>query len=123
MFGRQTQKIETLIGKEVVLQGILKAKGTLRIDGKIEGNIVADTIIIGEGAEVTGDINCESIIIGGKVIGNITSIGSIELLKTGQLIGDIKTPQLTIAQGSIFEGNCVMTQAKEGKIIELEKKR
>lgn len=122
MFGKSPPKIETLIGKEVVLQGILKAKGTLRIDGKIEGNIVADNIIIGEGAEVTGDINCGSIVIGGKVIGNITSSVSIELLKSAQLIGDIKTPQLAVAQGSIFEGNCVMTQSKESKIIELEKR-
>jgi hypothetical protein len=91
---------------------------TVRVDGKLEGGISeASAIIVGERGEIRGDLNAGSAIIGGKVEGNITAVHSIEILKSADIHGDIKTSILSIAEGSTFEGNCVMVREKQ--VIEM----
>lgn len=115
------KEIETIIGEGTVFQGTIKSKGSIRIDGRLEGNIVeASQVIVGAKGYVQGDITAHSVIIGGKVNGNITAIESIELQPGAQLLGDIHTSTLSIGEGAIFEGHCVMTSEKT-KVIELDK--
>ncbi len=128
MFGNKTKKInvikeiETIVGENTVFQGTIKTKGSVRIDGRLEGNIVeASQVIIGTKGYVQGDITAASVIIGGKVNGNITASESIELQPGAQLLGDIHTSTLSIGEGAIFEGHCVMTSEKT-KVIELEER-
>ena len=125
MFGKNSQgkdtgsaAMETVIGAETVLQGTISSKGSLRIDGKVEGGITdANSVVIGESGEVNGDINARSVVVGGKVVGNIAST-SIEILSDSQITGDIKTATLAIAEGASFEGNCTMIREKQ--VIEMD---
>jgi len=55
--------------------------------------------------------------VGGKITGNITASATIEMLPHSQVKGDISAPQLYIAEGAIFEGNCLMSKIQE-KVIE-----
>lgn len=101
--------LDTLIGKSCEIKGDIISKGTIRIDGKVEGIIkTTETIIIGENASIKGDIEGKHIIIGGKVVGDVFATNKLELLATGELHGDIRTPRLFIAEGVIFEGTCEM---------------
>ena len=112
-------KIETVIGSETVIQGTLSSKGVIRVEGKVEGGITeASTVIVGEGGQVRGDVNAGNMIVGGHVIGNITTQNSLEMLSHATIQGDIKTAALSIAEGSNFEGNCIMT--KEKQVIEMD---
>jgi len=125
MFGKKEhsvpKEIETIIGENTVFQGTLKSKGSIRIDGRLEGNIVeASQVIVGTKGYVQGDITAHSVIIGGKVNGNVTATESIEIQPGAQLLGDIHTSTLSIGEGAVFEGHCVMTSEKT-KVIELEK--
>lgn len=124
MFAKKTEvskEIETIIGENTVFQGTIKTKGSIRIDGRLEGNIIeAAHVIVGTKGYVQGDINAQSVVIGGKVNGNITAIESIEVQPGAQLLGDIHTSSLAIGEGAIFEGHCVMTSEKT-KVIELDK--
>lgn len=123
MFGKKEppKEIETIVGENTVFQGTIKTKGSIRIDGRLEGNIIeAAEVIIGSKGFVQGDITASSVIIGGKVTGNITALESIELKPGAQLLGDIHTSTLAIGEGAIFEGHCVMTSEKT-KVIELDK--
>lgn len=111
--------METVIGPNTVVQGTLSSKGSIRIDGKLEGGVGnASTVVVGEKGEIQGDISSHIAIIGGKVIGNIVATSSIEMLSNAQIHGDIKTAALSIAEGATFEGNCVMT--KEKQVIEMD---
>jgi cytoskeletal protein CcmA (bactofilin family) len=115
------KEIETIIGENTHFQGTLKSKGSIRIDGRVEGSIVeASQVIVGTKGYIQGDITAQSVIIGGKVNGNVTAVESIELQPGAQLLGDIHTSTLSIGEGAIFEGHCVMTSEKT-KVIELEK--
>lgn len=127
MFGKQkislAKEIETLIGENTVLQGTIRTKGSIRIDGRLEGNILeASQVIVGQKGYVQGDITAQSVIIGGKVNGNVTALESIQLLSGAQLLGDIHTSVLSIGEGAIFEGHCVMTSERT-KVIELEEEK
>ncbi len=110
--------LETVIGAESNFQGTLRSKGSVRIDGKIDGGVSAEGIILGERGEVQGDISARTVIIGGKVTGNVHATDSLELLAKSQVFGDLHAPQLVIAEGAVFEGSCLMASEK-AKVIEV----
>lgn len=115
-----SKEIETLIGENTVFQGTIKSKGSIRIDGRLEGSILeGNQVIVGTKGYVQGDINAESVIVGGKINGNVTTKENIELRPGSQLLGDIHTAVLSIGEGAIFEGHCVMTSG-QNKVIEVE---
>ncbi len=127
MFGRDkslkdltgSSGLETVIGTDTVVQGTLSSKGSIRVDGKLEGGITnASAVVIGNSGEIQGDLTAGSVVIGGKVVGNIAASGSIEILSNAQIHGDIKTAALSIAEGATFEGNCTMTKDKH--VIEMD---
>ncbi len=122
MFGKIKEtdsKMETVLGPETHFQGTIRSKGYIRVDGKVEGGISAEGVIVGETGQVQGDITAKNIVIGGKVTGNIIAAAVLELQLHSQVFGDIRTAQLSIAEGAVFEGNCVMTTEK-AKVIEMD---
>jgi cytoskeletal protein CcmA (bactofilin family) len=101
--------INTLIGDGSKFKGSLECDGVMRIDGKVDGKITSrDSVIVGETGVVKADIVAPTIVIGGKVTGNMTAETRLELLPAAQLYGDIHTTILAIAEGVIFQGNCNM---------------
>ena len=70
------QSIGSVLGAATRLEGTLHVDESVRIDGKLEGNLEqvdgnSRWIIIGPGGEIHGDIRAQNISIAGKVIGNI----------------------------------------------------
>lgn len=103
------QEVTTLLGRGSEFEGKLTFEGTVRIDGKLSGEIFSDDVlIIGEGAEVKAEINVGSIVIEGSVQGNVTAKRSVEIHAPGKVRGNITTPSLYIEKGVIFDGNCQM---------------
>lgn len=124
MFGKKIgnekaeSHLETIVGAESFFQGTLRSKGSIRIDGRIEGGVSAEGVIIGDRGEVQGDISARTVVVGGKVTGNVHATESLELLSKSQVFGDLHAPQLLIAEGAIFEGSCLMASEK-AKVIEV----
>ncbi len=121
MFHKNTEKLESFIGSNSFFKGEIDTKGTLRIDGIVEGNITADWVIIGPKAHVTGDINGRGIIIGGRVDGNLKAKELVEVQSKGQIYGEIFTSKLNIVEGAIFDGRSSM-HSEEAKVVELQAK-
>ncbi|MBU0951500.1 MAG: polymer-forming cytoskeletal protein [Elusimicrobia bacterium] len=123
MFGKKKEtsdSLETIVGPETIFQGTIKSKGSIRIDGKIEGGILeASSVIIGASGQIQGDVNAKNVIVGGKVTGNITSTQNLEIQSKAQVFGDIHTALLSISEGALFEGHCVMA-AEQNKVIEMD---
>ncbi len=104
--------VETLIGRNAVLEGTIKTGKVVRIDGKIKGDIDALGVLIGTEAEVVGDINTKAIVVYGLVEGNINASETIEIMPKAKVVGDIKTNILTIAEGAYFDGKSSMITKK-----------
>jgi len=101
----------TLLSNTTFLNGTIRFKNSLRINGEYTGKIDAEgLLVIGPEAKIKADITCDEIIVGGEVHGNIYARKRLELLDTAKLYGDIKTAKLKIADGVVFEGKCEMTQ-------------
>lgn len=115
---KSAPKIETIIGSGTEMEGNLHTKESMRIDGKIKGELHAQAVVIGEFGVVLGDITAAMVTVAGKVKGNIFANESLELLPKGQVLGDIHTAKLMISDGATFEGNCQMIKGN-GQVIEL----
>jgi cytoskeletal protein CcmA (bactofilin family) len=119
MFHKNTEKLESLIGSNSSVRGEIEAKGTLRADGAIEGNINADWVVVGEKARIKGNINARGIVVGGRVEGNLRAKEIVEIKNKGQVYGEVFTPKLSIAEGGIFDGRSSMQKAEESNVVEL----
>ena len=111
-------KIETIIGPGTELEGNIHTNESVRVDGKIKGEISAESVFVGESGAVLGDISANNVTISGRVKGNVSAASVLELLPSGQVLGDIRTNKLIISDGGSFEGNCQMVKA-DGQVIEL----
>ena len=96
------------------ISGKLHFEGSARVDGSLDGEIDAKDITIGENAVATAQIRADSIVVSGKVNGDITATQRIELRPTAKVIGDITAPKLIVHEGAVFEGHCSMEQVSDG---------
>src|SRR5215470_6268675 len=102
-------EINTLLGKGSEFEGKLTFEGTVRIDGKLSGEIFSDDVlVVGEGATVNAEVDVGVIIVEGNVTGNIKAKRAVELHAPARVKGNIETPSLYIDKGVIFEGHCKM---------------
>jgi cytoskeletal protein CcmA (bactofilin family) len=105
----QEGDIKAFLGAGTEFQGTLTFDGTIRVDGKLSGEVISkDTLIVGEGAEVEAEINVGILISWGSVKGNVRAEDRIQLHESSELTGNISTPMLTIAEGAFFNGSCEM---------------
>jgi cytoskeletal protein CcmA (bactofilin family) len=105
-------EINTLLGKGTTFEGKLTFEGTVRIDGKLKGEVFSDDVlIIGEGAYVEAEIDIGEIIIQGTVVGNVRAKRAIEIHSPGKVKGDLHTPSLQVDKGVVFEGRSFMEGA------------
>ncbi|HHV71839.1 MAG TPA: polymer-forming cytoskeletal protein [Clostridia bacterium] len=117
-----TEKIDTIIGKETVFIGKVVVNGTLRIEGKIEGEINGKgDVIIGETGRVKGNIKARHLLLAGEVEGNLDLSGKLELTSNAKLYGDIRVESLVIGEGARFIGNSTMISKGEGQSSKSEK--
>jgi cytoskeletal protein CcmA (bactofilin family) len=112
VFTKKQPAMETIIGVGSVTRGDLSTKGTVRIDGTLEGRIRADWIFIGTPGVVNGDIVCRGMVVGGKVEGSVHAGELVDIKENGQVTGDIYTSKLAVSEGAILEGHSYMSQAK-----------
>lgn len=116
-------EISAFLGKGTEFKGVLSFSGTIRVDGKVEGEIVSkDTLIAGDEASLQGEIAIGTLISSGKIAGNITASQKVHILAPGVIQGNIITPTLIIEEGVLFDGNCEMAgqkKAAEQKVVSL----
>lgn len=99
---RKSHKTETFIGKKTFLEGNLKTEGIIRIDGRVDGSIEADWVIIGSEGYCKGQIVSKKTLIKGKVEGTIEAQELIEIQSGGIAVGDIVTPKISINEGKFL---------------------
>ena len=101
--------LNALLGRGSEFEGKLTFEGTVRIDGKFTGTIVSgDVLVVGEGAKISAEIACGTIIVHGEVAGNIRAKNAVELHHPAKMRGNIESPSLMVEKGVIFEGQSKM---------------
>lgn len=102
------------LAKDVEIKGSIKFANEFVFDGNLEGEISSgDGILtVGENADVKGEVKSKTVIVKGKVHGNITVQERCELHSRSQLIGDLKAARLVIEEGATFVGKSEVTPTK-----------
>lgn len=100
--------------KGVRLEGKLESSGTLRIDSAMKGTLVSEgVLILGEHAQVEGEILGNRVVILGRFTGTIHAKGRVEIHPKALVSAEVHTPCLVIEPGSVFDGECHMPKADE----------
>ena len=114
--------IKAYLGSDATFKGTLSFEGTVRVDGKFEGQVSTnDTFIVGETGEVIADVAAGTIICQGIMRGTIIATKKIEMHPSGKIVGNVQTPAMKIELGAVLDGNCIMTERDSDKIIKLVK--
>lgn len=99
----------TLLAKGVVLRGEIHVEGTVRIDGRLDGDIqTKGQVIIGEDGLVQGSITAGTVVSSGRIRAKVTANERVQLLKTATLIGEVLTPVLIMEEGAKLQGTTDM---------------
>ncbi len=118
MFGKGSRTLETIIGNDSRIEGKVSVKGTIRVDGIVEGDIQADWVVVGETGKIRGNIHTRGIVVGGSVEGNIEATEAVELREKATMAGEIHAPKLGISEGAVFDGRARMKSDAEPDGIE-----
>jgi cytoskeletal protein CcmA (bactofilin family) len=95
----------SIISTDMVINGALNSTGDIQIDGRIEGDVRSIGLVIGEKAEIHGEIYAEDVTVRGKVVGRIRA-RKVLLAATSHVEGDILHEAFAVESGAFFEGNC-----------------
>ena len=89
----------------MAISGTLASHGDVQIDGQVEGDVRCIGLVIGDKAEVQGEIYAEDVTVRGKVVGRIRA-RKVTLTATSHVEGDILHEAFCVEAGAFFEGNC-----------------
>ena len=101
------------IGQSIVFKGELNGDEDLEIDGRVEGtvNLISSQLTVAANGQLQAEVNAKSIVVIGRVNGNLTATERIEIQATGIVDGDIKTPRLLVQEGATLNGRIDMSKA------------
>lgn len=109
-------EITTIIGRGAKCGGDFSAKGSARIDGRIDGGVTVEgTLTVGASGHIDGNVKARSVVVGGEIIGDVNVSDKVELTATARVIGNITTSLIVIDEKAIFQGTCNMQQDAAGK--------
>lgn len=98
---------------DTFFRGQLNFHSPIVIQGKFEGDIEGDQPLeVGKNGNIEASIKGTVVIVLGKVVGNISASEKVELRTGASVTGNIRTPNLEMQEGVIFEGQCE-TKPKE----------
>lgn len=116
----RSDSLNSVIGPGSIFEGKFYISGSLRIDGKFEGEIrTEDELQVGETGKVKTNIHARNVILAGTMIGNIKAEEEVRLEKSGKLMGDIESPVLHIAPGVIAQGRINVTGGQKKDVRKL----
>ncbi len=117
MFGKDSggtgeSKLNSLIGKGSNCKGDIVVQGGLKIDGNLKGTIKAHSLYVGKNAFIEATVEVKTAVIGGKVLGDVIAEDNLELQPNSELIGDVRTKNLIVADTAVLEGRFVMGKSE-----------
>ncbi len=104
--------IKAFLGPGSQFEGKLQFDEIVRIDGVFRGEIESrDILIVGQGADIQAEVNVGTLIVSGRLRGNIKASTKIELRTPAQVEGTVETPVLVVEAGVVLNGALTMSQA------------
>lgn len=130
MFSKKHSKpqnrIDSLIGAGTIIEGDLNFSGGMRIDGRVNGNVVAtpgkpSTLVLSELAQVNGEVNVTHLVVNGVINGSVSASEYLELQSKARVKGDVSYHTIEIQLGAVIDGRLLHAVAADHeKVVTLK---
>jgi cytoskeletal protein CcmA (bactofilin family) len=120
------KRIDSLIGAGTVVHGDVTFAGGLRIDGQVQGNVVAadgetGTLVVSEQARIDGEIRVSHVVINGTINGPVTADDHLEMQAKARVAGDVSYRTLEMHVGAVVQGRLSHNEPGSGSVVELKR--
>jgi cytoskeletal protein CcmA (bactofilin family) len=120
------KRIDSLIGAGTVVNGDVTFTGGLRIDGRVQGNVVAangepSTLVISEQAKIDGEIRVSHMVINGTVNGPLVANDYLELQGKSRIVGDVTYKTLEMHVGAVIQGRLIHAEPGTASVVEIKR--
>ena len=97
---------QTIIGEHISIEGSIRGKENLVMDGSMKGKIELENhhVTVGSKGRVDGEIRAQHVVVSGELRGNITALGKVEITSKADFYGDIKAKSISVEDGAYFKG-------------------
>jgi cytoskeletal protein CcmA (bactofilin family) len=110
------ERADSIVSRNTVVEGEMHGGENLTIEGTVKGNLKIDgRVIVGESGVVEADIEAKSVIVRGRVTGDVTASNELEVHPSGELYGKIRARLIHIKEGAVFEGRSQMIRPPEAE--------
>lgn len=100
-----------LIGAGTVVEGKIRSQGSVRVDGKLVGDVTAsESIAVGLSGEVEGNVTGRNVTVGGKIRGAVSASEKVIFEGNSVVRGDVRASKLIIDEGATFDGRVAMSE-------------
>ncbi|OGT17479.1 MAG: cell shape determination protein CcmA [Gallionellales bacterium RIFOXYB12_FULL_54_9] len=111
-YSKPQNRIDTLIGAGTVIEGDVTFVGGMRVDGRVNGNVIAvpgnpSTLVLSEQGSINGEVVATHMVLSGEIIGAATASEYLELHAKARLLGDVHYKMLEIQLGAVLEGRLI----------------
>jgi len=112
MADKQANSELSFVGSSTVVEGKIKTDGSIRIEGKLVGDLVSKAnAALGSNGVVEGTLHARNVTVAGKIVGTVTASEKLILETRSMVKGDIRAAQLVVDEGAVFDGHCAMSAA------------
>jgi len=106
----------SVLDAHVIVRGDIETDGTLRVDGRLEGNVLrASAVVVGTGGSIAGDIHATELVVGGTIHGSVIVERRVELEATAVVVGDIEADAILIHEGGRVRGRVMIRTSDDAR--------
>jgi cytoskeletal protein CcmA (bactofilin family) len=108
---------KTIIGEQISIEGQIKGREHLVIEGEMKGNVEMEkhNFTVGSNGRVDGEIRAQNVNISGQLVGAINAVGKVEVTKEADFYGDIKANSISVEDGAYFKGSIELNREPHRK--------
>ncbi len=89
------------------IEGDFKSEENIRLDGSVKGTVhCSKRLVVGESGAIEGEIKAGTAVISGRITGNLTVDGALQLTSTARIEGDIQARRMSVEEGATYNGAC-----------------
>ena len=119
--GKRGDSVPSILSDDLTIEGDIVSEGEVHINGTVKGDVRARKLTLGEDGAITGAVEVDDAVIGGKLAGRLTAT-SVVLLSSARVTADITHVSLAIAPEAVFEGfsrrvDAIGVAAKDGEVL------
>lgn len=102
--------VPSIISENTKVTGDIISTGIVHIDGRVEGDISCEELVIGLKGMVIGSVNANNLHLYGQLQGKAV-VDKLFVAKTAKLLGDATHNQIAIEPGAYIDGHCIRAGA------------